>query len=147
MTINAEDIESIVSAVWESVLGRPVWRCKGDGDYRRAGNIDILGLWTGSVMMEVDRPSLRRAAASMFEVALEQVTEFQMNDTLAELTNMVGGNVKCLIEQPTRLSLPSVQTVDLDDSSFGEVQSEVTLTDGDGTIRVKLIQVGASAPA
>jgi len=141
MTIENRDIESIVSSVWEAVLERPLWPTNEDGKYQRAGNVDIVGLWSGSVMLEVDRESLRRAAAAMFDADLESVTEFQMNDALAELTNMVGGNVKCLIDQPTRLSLPSVQTVDLDDPDFGEVHHALTLTDGDGTIRVKLIRV------
>jgi chemotaxis protein CheX len=141
MNIESEDIESIVSAVWESILERPLWKSEAGGTYQRAGNIDILGLWSGSVMLEVDRESLRRAAAAMFEANTEQVTEFQMNDALAELTNMIGGNVKCLIDKPTRLSLPSVQTVDLDDPDLGEVHQQVTLTDGDGTVRVKLIRI------
>ena len=144
MNIQPEDIVAIVSAVWESVLGRPVWQGPAGGTYRRAGNIDIVGRWSGSVMLEVDKESLQKIGASMFEVPYDAVTEFQMNDALAELTNMVGGNVKCLIDQPTRLSLPSVQTVDLD-NPFGEIHTEVSLTDGEGMVRVKLIQVGAAA--
>jgi chemotaxis protein CheX len=141
MSIEREDIEAIVSAVWESILERPLWSTEEAGEFRRAGNIDIMGLWSGSVMLEVDRPSLRRAAAAMFERPTDEVTEFQMNDALAELTNMIGGNVKCLIDQPTRLSLPSVQTVDLDDPDIGQIDQLVTLTDGEGTLRVKLIHV------
>lgn len=141
MNIEIEDIESIVGAVWESVVERPVWRAEQTGDFKRAGNIDIMGQWSGSVMLEVDRTSLQRAAAAMFEVDPAVVTEFQMNDALAELTNMIGGNVKCLIEHPSRLSLPSVQTIDLDDPGLGEVKTEVTLTDGEGCIRVKVLQV------
>lgn len=141
MSIETEDIHSIVSAVWESILEEPLQPSGEGGTYQRAGNIDIMGLWSGSVMLEVDRDSLRRAAGAMFEVAPEAVTEFQMNDALAELTNMIGGNVKCLIDQPTRLSLPSVQTIDLDEPDLGEVHHQVTLTDGRGTIRVKLIRI------
>ncbi|NJK89932.1 MAG: chemotaxis protein CheX [Myxococcales bacterium] len=141
MNIERDDIEAIVSSVWESVLEMPLTPTERDGTYQRAASVDIMGLWNGSVMVEIEREMLRRAAGAMFEVDLKGVTEFQMTDALAEITNIVGGNVKCLLEHPTKLSLPSVQTVDLE-APLGEVDQIVRFRDDwGGDVRVKLIRV------
>jgi hypothetical protein len=44
----------------------------------------------------------------MFEIEPDLVTLEQLDDTLCELTNIVGGNLKALVPPSTHLGLPSV---------------------------------------
>lgn len=112
MEITSEDIESIVSAVWMTMLDAELTM---DGSGRTAseedsvvGLIELSGAYKGIVELALSRSLVVGAASVMFEVPARDVSDEQVRDTVAELTNMVGGNVKCLVEQPSQLGLPQV---------------------------------------
>jgi CheY-specific phosphatase CheX len=80
------------------------------------GCISIGGAFTGAVTVKCTRDFVHRIAEAMF--AGEQVTEELARDALAELTNVMGGNIKSLFSALTdstcSLSLPAVSTGSLD---------------------------------
>ncbi len=76
-------------------------------------SVAISGTWSGEVSVVCSRPLARRAAASMFGVSSDVVTADQIQDALAELANIIGGNVKALLPCPSELSLPAYQEVPL----------------------------------
>ena len=74
------------------------------------GCIQISGQWQGAVVLQ-GTPALGRLfAARFFELAEEEVTEADLCDAIAELTNMIGGNIKGQVPGPSYLSIPSVTT-------------------------------------
>lgn len=116
MDITTEDIESITTSVWETMLDEEVHAsgaasgAANDGALTpsHVGHIRFEGAFNGLVSLHFEEPLLRGAASVMFGVSADEVNDSHMVDTVAELTNMVGGNIKCLLEQPTKLSLPTV---------------------------------------
>src|SRR5262245_9205552 len=72
------------------------------------GCVQITGAWEGAVILHCPSPLARKAAAIMFEMDAEAASDDEVKDALGELTNMIGGNVKAQLRQPSRLSLPSV---------------------------------------
>ncbi len=59
-------------------------------------------------MLACPEPVARHAAAVMFSASPVQVTAADMQDAVAELTNMLAGNIKGLLPQGCFMSLPTV---------------------------------------
>jgi chemotaxis protein CheX len=72
------------------------------------GCIYITGAWQGAVKVECSGGLARRVAAIMFGADVCDVTPDQINDALGELTNIIGGNIKALLPEPSHLSMPAV---------------------------------------
>lgn len=112
MTITLDDIESITTAVWATMLEAELTVDPGADtsgiEASHVGLVSLSGEFKGMVSLHLGEDMVRGAASVMFGVAAAEVDEDQMSDAVAELTNMVGGNVKCLVEQPTKLGLPQV---------------------------------------
>ncbi len=74
------------------------------------GCVQISGQWKGAVVVRASENFVRHAATQMLQIAPEEVLENDLQDVLAELTNMIGGNIKSQVPGPSFLSIPSVTT-------------------------------------
>jgi chemotaxis protein CheX len=72
------------------------------------GCIYITGAWQGAIKVECSGGLARRVAAIMFGADACDVSADQINDALGELTNIIGGNIKALLPEPSHLSMPAV---------------------------------------
>ncbi|MDZ4672900.1 MAG: chemotaxis protein CheX [Gemmatimonadota bacterium] len=106
-----EEISQVASTVWESVLGIGLIR-RGDTPPRPtrvvSGCVQFTGAWEGACVIECSAEFARRAAATMFGIEPSAATVSDTQDAIGELANMTGGNVKALLPEPCRLSLPTV---------------------------------------
>ncbi len=72
------------------------------------GCVHISGEWQGAVIVQ-GSPELGRLIAERFlQLSPDEVSEVDIIDSAAELTNMIGGNIKGLVPGPSFLSIPSV---------------------------------------
>jgi chemotaxis protein CheX len=100
-------IQGIAELVWSSMLGaelRQVERAPEAG--LEAASVAIGGGRSCRITLRVATPALDRAAAALLGLAPGEATAEDREDVLKELANMVGGNLKALLPQPTHLSLP-----------------------------------------
>jgi chemotaxis protein CheX len=107
------DFAEVVEQVFTGMLGFELVRTHGDtlpspGDARYIGTVHITGSWSGSVVVECPEAFGRIVAATMFESEPDAVAEDELVDVVGELANMLGGNVKALLEGESMLSLPTV---------------------------------------
>ena len=72
------------------------------------GWVQINGAWRGAVVLQASLGFVTHAASQMLSIRPEDVAFEDRMDALAEVTNMIGGNIKSLVPGPSRLSLPSV---------------------------------------
>ena len=72
------------------------------------GCIQISGAWQGAVILQSSERFARQAASQMLSLTEEDVTLADMQDVMAEITNMIGGNIKSQVPGPSYLSLPCV---------------------------------------
>jgi chemotaxis protein CheX len=89
--------------------------------------VEISGSWHGSVELSCSTAVARHVASALFAQSEASLTEAELYDAVGELVNVVGGNIKSILEPPTELSIPSVN----DDSEwrFGsELECEVLLS-------------------
>ena len=73
-----------------------------------SGSVTISGEWNGAVQMELTESSQRGAAAAMFMMEPDALSLEEFVDAVGELVNMVGGGIKGMLPEPSRLSLPTV---------------------------------------
>lgn len=113
MTISQKQIAEIAGAVWTSFLSMNLRELESDsseeGDWHSASaTVHISGSWNGSVILSCSSTLARRAAAAMFEIGVDDLDDGEVADALGELVNIIGGNLKCLLPEPSQLSLPTV---------------------------------------
>jgi chemotaxis protein CheX len=107
------DFAEVAEQVFTGMLGFELVRTHGEtlpipGEARYIGTVHITGSWSGSVVVECPEGFGRIVAATMFESEPEAVAEDELVDVIGELANMLGGNVKALLEGESMLSLPTV---------------------------------------
>lgn len=112
MAFSADDIRTLAETVWEATLAVPLSSdgAGGAGTNARStvGAIQITGAWNGAVMLDCSTEVAKRAAAAMFSTLPETVSKQDMQEAVAELVNIMGGNLKALLPEKCFLSLPSV---------------------------------------
>jgi len=105
-----EDIVSIATDVWSSLSldleqTEPAF---DDADISGSSSVSITGNWDGVVRLDFAAELPGELAAAMFMMEPTDVTEDEVADAIGELANMLGGNLKSLLPEHSRLSLPSV---------------------------------------
>ncbi len=88
-----------------------------DADYR--GCVQINGEWEGRVHLDTTEGFATDAASRMLMMSPGEVGKSDVVDTLAELTNMVGGSIKSFLPGPSKLSIPNVDAAGEIDTSNG----------------------------
>jgi chemotaxis protein CheX len=111
LPVTAEQVAEIAGQVWDSFLGLPLVEA-GSADAPTGmvmtGLVAITGAWQGSVVLRCSYEHAVVAAEAMFAAEPGSLDESEIADALGELTNMVGGNIKSLLPEPSALSIPSV---------------------------------------
>lgn len=106
-------IREITQSVWSTMLGMPLEARGGVADARDTPPgvtswVCITGSWCGAITIECSSVAARRAAGAMFGMAPEEASPEEVNDAMGEVANIIGGNLKGLLQGPVSLSLPTV---------------------------------------
>jgi chemotaxis protein CheX len=108
------ELTEITERVWASLVEVPLLpRQPGQpgptpGARTFTGCVQITGAWEGAVTVHCSAELAKVLTAAMFMVDPDDTTAEEVSDALGELANMVGGNVKALLPEPCRISLPAV---------------------------------------
>ncbi|MBI1758553.1 MAG: chemotaxis protein CheX [Actinobacteria bacterium] len=89
----------------------------GTGQGEVSAAVSVTGAWRGHVVVACSSAASRHAAAALLGVELADVSGDDIADALGELANVIGGNVKSLLPEPSALSLPHVVIAQNDSSS------------------------------
>ena len=112
MNFNPEEIYQIAATIWETAIGLQIERessaSLGHPHRSTVACIQITGMWNGAVLLDCPVELARLAASIMFSKEPAKVTTADLQDAVAELVNMVGGNFKALLPEKCYLSLPAV---------------------------------------
>ncbi len=135
MLVLENDLSALTAGVWEAFLGleaEPTGPGLGDGGPFYTASVAIGGGWDGSVSLVMPLVLARAAAAAMFGLGEAELDADEVVDAVGELANIIGGNIKGMIEEPCTLSLPMVACgTDYSVSRPGtEIVRSVTLLSG-----------------
>lgn len=124
MTIlSAKELTEAVDVVCLTVFDMPVsasLRLELLADECMDARIDISGAWQGSVQVRASQKFLRLAASRVFLKDIDEVDRQDCIDTITELTNMLGGTVKCMLPESCSLGLPMIVIRDQDETAVDE---------------------------
>jgi chemotaxis protein CheX len=83
----------------------------------------------------------------MFAIDENEVADVERQDSLAELTNMIGGNIKSIVPGPSNLSIPTVTNGnDFQVRNFGSIPiSETTFQCDEHVFRVVILEKDVSS--
>ncbi|MGE0878895.1 MAG: chemotaxis protein CheX [Acidimicrobiia bacterium] len=115
LTVELDALHAVAPEIWEMMLGVSM-TFVADGTHEWGemartitGLVTVVGDWTGAITVQSTTTAARKFAALMFgaddpdELPLEEV-----RDAHAELVNMVGGNMKNMVEGKCTLGIPTV---------------------------------------
>ncbi len=111
MHLSSDDVAQIMQEVWSSMLGldiEPTEHAPLGTEQAIAGSVGVTGATDCLISMEMGQDGGRRFAAIMFGLEDAECSDDDIADAIGELTNMVGGNIKSLLPEPSTLSLPVV---------------------------------------
>lgn len=107
--LSEEELAEAVEVVCMTVFDMPVTTSLHTDlrvDECLEASIDISGAWEGRVQVRASQRFLRLAASRIFLKTVDEVDHQDCVDTIAELTNMLGGTVKCMLPESCSLGLP-----------------------------------------
>ena len=112
--ITTDDIVTITQTILTTMLELDAYPSEQpattDRTDRVTGCIQISGEWQGAVVIQCSEHLATVFACRLFETSEAEVTESDLRDAFAEMTNMIGGNIKGQVPCPSFLSIPSVTT-------------------------------------
>ncbi len=109
--IYRDDLTRIVHDVFETMLGLEIqpsvepWRPARD---RLTGAVYLAGAWKGAVLLECDHSQAFHLTNRLMSLPLPTAIDDDVRDTMGELANMIGGNLKSVLPHGVVLSMPSV---------------------------------------
>jgi chemotaxis protein CheX len=110
IALDSDALYGIAVEIWSAYLGldlsSPLTRVERTGRLDVVASISVTGAWDGHVVVSASEPAAVAIAAAMLALDLDDVTDADLLDAAGELVNVVGGNVKTLLPQPSLLSLP-----------------------------------------
>ena len=110
--VDESTLVDIVTFVWQTFVDDDLQPTAPDhAPTGMCSTIAIGGAWTATLVVTVELELARSFAGSLLMTGLDELTDDDVTDALGELANVVGGNVKGLVDDETAtLSLPAVST-------------------------------------
>ena len=68
----------------------------------------VSGAWSGAVLVECDEETAKNFCAELMRIPRPAMVDADVLDSLGEIANMIGGNLKSLFPPGCFLSLPAV---------------------------------------
>jgi chemotaxis protein CheX len=110
--IDEATVQSIAEEAWSALVGEGEYLLPlagGPADDAVSSWVEIVGPWTGTVVLTTGRGTAEELARCMLAEHAPPVLEPEdIGDALGELANVVGGNVKAVLPGPSVLGLPEV---------------------------------------
>ena len=120
--ITEEDIEQMIQELFESMLGLQVARVENRSEENFSGGlrgkINIDGAWEASLNVLVTKSLCDHLSCTMFGCDIDSLDQQDISDAIGEVANVIGGNVKGIVDQDCNLSIPEVETIDTNQNEF-----------------------------
>jgi chemotaxis protein CheX len=106
-------VAELCEAVWNQTLELPLVHVRDGADRGSGpsiqGQVHIMGAWTGAVVLQCSPAFASQAARRVFGASDRTPSADDVRDTIGELTNIIGGNLKSVLSDgECHLSLPIV---------------------------------------
>ncbi|MFT4578638.1 MAG: chemotaxis protein CheX [Nitrospinales bacterium] len=104
------EIQQYNKMVWATLLGFEIQPEPGTFDYSSkdmvTGSVQVTGKWNGVITLYLPSTLVNHITETMFSLESGEASPETKKDAIGELINMVGGNIKSMLPQPSTLSIP-----------------------------------------
>lgn len=106
-----DDLGRIAHDIFETMLGVEIqpaeqeWRPARD---RLTGAVYLAGAWRGALLFECGRDQAYYFTNRLMAIPMPEEVNDDVRDSMGELANMLGGNLKSVLPRGVVLSMPSV---------------------------------------
>lgn len=105
------ELVAIVGEVWDSFLLGDL-EAQPDAPHVpglvTSANVCLSGGWQGVLMVECEPEVAMKLSCVLLGMEPGEATDIDIADTLGEIANVIGGNLKNVLPTPTLMSLPVV---------------------------------------
>ncbi|MFO1093182.1 MAG: chemotaxis protein CheX [Planctomycetaceae bacterium] len=111
MHVDLPLVEQLVTDVCSNMLGLSVSPDHQSGQSHAndwIATIHISGDWDALVEMQFTEAAAAQFAATMFGKSADELSSEEVRDAVGEVVNMLGGNLKGMVNGESNLSLPCV---------------------------------------
>ena len=110
MSFLEEEIQQYTQLVCSTLLGYEICPLPGSYDVNSAdtisGSVQVTGKWNGTIMLSLPTALVNTLTETLFSLEPGKASIEDKKDAVGELINMIGGNIKALLPQPSGLSIP-----------------------------------------
>jgi len=110
MPIQKNYVEEIVKMIWSTTFSMEANPSAQKIELNDPGldrvSIQITGKWNGVIVMFLSPKLLEKMTPVFFPSDSNEHSKEELGETLCELGNMVGGNIKNLMPSPSTLAIP-----------------------------------------
>jgi chemotaxis protein CheX len=143
------DILHIVQDVFSTMLGSGVSTLPGTwtpAPPEMTAMVYFTGEWKGAALIECNREQAFAVTSRLMSIPLPRQMNNDVLDSMGELANMIGGNMKAILPKGLDLSMPSVvEGSDYVMRICGNNRFDHFAFESDlGPFRVTLVEVGAT---
>jgi CheY-specific phosphatase CheX len=140
--LSSEMIAQIVGSVFETMMSLEVERSGAlwaPSEDRVTSAVCLSGDWNGAFLFECNRGAARRLAGCFLSMDAPEAVDEDVLSVLAELANMIGGNMKCAMMPGTVLSIPTVANGKGFNIDGGELRDRVAFHCAQGDFWVTIL--------
>lgn len=148
MDIPNTQITEIIKNIWQIMflsMAEPIEIEGNTHPFSITGSIHIQGAWNGSVFVHCSKDIISELSSQAFALDANLLTNNDIIDTMRELTNLIGGNIKPFLPSPSELAIAEVHFVN--DSHIKKSQALLNRVDmmvNKGLLRVEVVNDDAS---
>lgn len=110
MDIAREDLMALVDQTWQTLFGDPIGEVGPEEipAWEICSRIEIRGAWRGTVTVLFPSGTAEQVACRMLEAKPGELAAEEILDAAGEMANILAGNLKSMLPQPSSLGLPVV---------------------------------------
>lgn len=144
MEIPNAQITEIIKNIWQIMFLSPAEPIEVENPahpFSISGSIQINGAWSGSVFVHCSTDIMSELSSRALGIDARILKSDELEDTMREVTNLIGGNIKPFLPSPSELSI--AQVCFLNDSSRQQGQTllnQVDMMVNNGVLRVELLE-------
>ncbi len=109
MDLAREDIVALVEHTWQTLFGDAIELSEpfALGPDGLRASIEISGAWEGRVVLDYPAASAEAIACELLEAKPGDLESEAIVDAAGEMANILAGNLKSMLPQPSKLGLPT----------------------------------------
>lgn len=105
-----KEVQQYTQLVCSTLLGYEINPLPGSYDLTSedtiSGSIQVTGKWNGTILLSLPSTLVNMLTETLFSLESGKASIEEKKDAVGELINMIGGNIKAVLPQPSLLSAP-----------------------------------------